>query len=257
MNFSTMFSAVLPLMLVIGTLNLAMDLPQSSRPLGFRGSNPSWEMDRSLHWVDEEAGIRSSSRHMASSEKVTGHELSRVDQEQSSQPVVIVLHGQPAEQSTHSPSNLETHSQPLGLDMHCVPQEVSSLEKSNSIPPSSSRIVDCAICLDAMEDDEPLRVLASCQHKYHQLCIEAWLKEHDTCPMCRVADPVSSATLNQQSRNPRTPLPAPRSRRDIILTRLEITIFVAIIILFMTWFFVAVQQSDAAQLRAHSPPRYL
>ncbi|EYU18972.1 hypothetical protein MIMGU_mgv1a017791mg, partial [Erythranthe guttata] len=43
----------------------------------------------------------------------------------------------------------------------------------------------CAICLVEYEDGETLATITSCKHRYHVFCIGAWLKDHDTCPLCR------------------------------------------------------------------------
>ncbi|KAL7115542.1 hypothetical protein ACP275_04G188900 [Erythranthe tilingii] len=43
----------------------------------------------------------------------------------------------------------------------------------------------CAICLVEYKDGETLATITVCKHRYHVFCIRAWLKEHDTCPLCR------------------------------------------------------------------------
>ncbi|KAJ0232336.1 E3 ubiquitin-protein ligase ATL31 [Hirschfeldia incana] len=45
--------------------------------------------------------------------------------------------------------------------------------------------LECAICLNEFEDDETLRLLPKCDHVFHPHCIDAWLKSHVTCPVCR------------------------------------------------------------------------
>ncbi len=43
---------------------------------------------------------------------------------------------------------------------------------------------ECPIC----RDDTPVGtevVVLPCNHWFHQICAESWLKEHDTCPNCR------------------------------------------------------------------------
>ncbi|MCD7451439.1 hypothetical protein HAX54_011846 [Datura stramonium] len=45
--------------------------------------------------------------------------------------------------------------------------------------------LECAICLVEFEDDSLLRLVTSCNHVYHQDCIDLWLESHKTCPVCR------------------------------------------------------------------------
>ncbi|XP_010462155.1 PREDICTED: putative RING-H2 finger protein ATL19 [Camelina sativa] len=44
---------------------------------------------------------------------------------------------------------------------------------------------ECAICLGGYVVNEECRVFPVCRHIYHALCIDAWLKNHLTCPTCR------------------------------------------------------------------------
>ncbi|CAA0823624.1 E3 ubiquitin-protein ligase ATL6 [Striga hermonthica] len=45
--------------------------------------------------------------------------------------------------------------------------------------------LECAICLNEFEPDEALRLIPTCDHVFHQDCIDAWLASHVTCPVCR------------------------------------------------------------------------
>ncbi len=42
----------------------------------------------------------------------------------------------------------------------------------------------CAICTDETQEDDQWMVL-TCNHKFHQTCINPWLANHQTCPLCR------------------------------------------------------------------------
>lgn len=42
----------------------------------------------------------------------------------------------------------------------------------------------CVICQEYMEKNNIIRVL-KCKHNYHINCIENWLKDHYTCPLCK------------------------------------------------------------------------
>jgi hypothetical protein len=43
----------------------------------------------------------------------------------------------------------------------------------------------CPVCLSELADGDMVRVLMVCKHCFHTACIEPWLREHDTCPLCR------------------------------------------------------------------------
>ncbi|TMW87093.1 hypothetical protein EJD97_020434 [Solanum chilense] len=44
---------------------------------------------------------------------------------------------------------------------------------------------ECAICLVEFDNNSVLRLVTSCNHVYHQDCIDLWLESHKTCPVCR------------------------------------------------------------------------
>ncbi|KAH8172708.1 ring finger domain-containing protein [Sarocladium implicatum] len=43
---------------------------------------------------------------------------------------------------------------------------------------------ECAICLDDFEEGQTAAFLP-CKHWFHEPCVVLWLKEHNTCPVCR------------------------------------------------------------------------
>lgn len=45
--------------------------------------------------------------------------------------------------------------------------------------------LECPVCLNEFEDDETLRLIPKCCHVFHPGCIDAWLRSHATCPLCR------------------------------------------------------------------------
>ncbi|XP_058653550.1 E3 ubiquitin-protein ligase RNF128 [Onychostoma macrolepis] len=60
--------------------------------------------------------------------------------------------------------------------------EVRTLRTSD--PEVESEDVSCVVCTDSFKHHEQVTVLP-CRHLYHKKCIEPWLLEHPTCPMCK------------------------------------------------------------------------
>ncbi|KAF7064326.1 hypothetical protein CFC21_070670 [Triticum aestivum] len=52
---------------------------------------------------------------------------------------------------------------------------------------SSDAAPQCVVCLAEYEDKDVLRTLPYCGHNFHMVCIDAWLKQHSTCPVCRIS----------------------------------------------------------------------
>ncbi|KAH7300698.1 hypothetical protein KP509_24G075000 [Ceratopteris richardii] len=108
--------------------------------------------------------------------------------------VCIRLHGHNVPQAgrryansrrvTLTGSNGEGEAQTTGLDeatLQSYPKIVFN-EKHPPFPPQDSA---CSICLADYKDGEMLRFLPECRHTFHADCIDAWLRLHATCPMCR------------------------------------------------------------------------
>lgn len=53
--------------------------------------------------------------------------------------------------------------------------------------------LDCPVCLGQVEAGETVRRLPKCAHSFHADCVDAWLRAHSTCPMCRAAVVVGPA----------------------------------------------------------------
>lgn len=45
----------------------------------------------------------------------------------------------------------------------------------------------CTICLSEYQGKDILRILPTCGHNFHINCIDLWLRQNSTCPVCRVS----------------------------------------------------------------------
>jgi hypothetical protein len=45
----------------------------------------------------------------------------------------------------------------------------------------------CVVCLAEYEDKDMLRFLPYCGHNFHMACIDLWLEQNSTCPVCRIS----------------------------------------------------------------------
>ncbi|ONK57392.1 uncharacterized protein A4U43_C09F50 [Asparagus officinalis] len=45
----------------------------------------------------------------------------------------------------------------------------------------------CTVCLAEYQERDILRILPYCRHAFHVTCIDIWLKQHSTCPVCRIS----------------------------------------------------------------------
>ncbi|KAM1356701.1 hypothetical protein ACFX13_031518 [Malus domestica] len=50
---------------------------------------------------------------------------------------------------------------------------------------SSSRCTACAICLEDFADGDSCQIFSLCNHIFHSNCIDNWLMNKPTCPVCR------------------------------------------------------------------------
>ncbi|XP_040385950.1 E3 ubiquitin-protein ligase EL5-like [Oryza brachyantha] len=46
---------------------------------------------------------------------------------------------------------------------------------------------ECAVCIAELRDGDECRALPRCGHRFHAACVDAWLRLHTTCPLCRAS----------------------------------------------------------------------
>ncbi|KAH1139190.1 hypothetical protein AAZX31_10G191400 [Glycine max] len=45
----------------------------------------------------------------------------------------------------------------------------------------------CTVCLSEYQGEDMLRILPYCGHSFHVTCIDLWLQQNSTCPVCRIS----------------------------------------------------------------------
>ncbi|XP_024377294.1 putative RING-H2 finger protein ATL69 [Physcomitrium patens] len=86
----------------------------------------------------------------------------------------------------------DAHGNPLtewstsGLDQVTV-ESYPKVVYTASQPPLNLQDNSCSICLGDYKDGDILRMLPECRHMFHAPCIDAWLRLHASCPMCRTS----------------------------------------------------------------------
>ena len=95
--------------------------------------------------------------------------------------------------------NRNTHNFSFLSSVHIYPSEINtvnkpglSIEKLRSVSRINIDIDSffCPICQDTnhipTHTDKIITRTLACHHTFHITCIETWLSEHTTCPMCRL-----------------------------------------------------------------------
>ncbi|KAM0910140.1 hypothetical protein ACQ4PT_014361 [Festuca glaucescens] len=73
---------------------------------------------------------------------------------------------------------------------------------------SAAAAADCAVCLGPVEAGETVRCLPKCAHLFHAECVDAWLRAHCTCPMCRAPVGPPAAAASKKGGTPPAEAPA-------------------------------------------------
>ncbi|XP_051891777.1 E3 ubiquitin-protein ligase RNF43 isoform X2 [Pristis pectinata] len=72
-------------------------------------------------------------------------------------------------------------------------------ERQSSLDSQASSMSEpvCAICLEEFAEGQDLRII-SCFHEFHKECVDPWLLQHRTCPLCMYNIIEGSSTIAQQ-----------------------------------------------------------
>uniref|UniRef100_A0ACD5U3H0 Uncharacterized protein n=1 Tax=Avena sativa TaxID=4498 RepID=A0ACD5U3H0_AVESA len=75
-----------------------------------------------------------------------------------------------------------------------------SVYDSSSDDTTTGGKAECAVCIVEFRDGDLARLLPRCGHRFHAACVDAWLRLHSTCPLCRadvVAPPAPAAAKDK------------------------------------------------------------
>ncbi|KAK2198146.1 bifunctional Zinc finger [Babesia duncani] len=79
---------------------------------------------------------------------------------------------------------------------------LDTLEKETLTEEMAKELGSCAICTDDYNKDEQILWLnkdkTMCGHAFHVDCIIPWLKQHNSCPVCRFELPTDDPNYNAQ-----------------------------------------------------------
>uniref|UniRef100_A0A8C1NUD4 RING-type E3 ubiquitin transferase n=1 Tax=Cyprinus carpio TaxID=7962 RepID=A0A8C1NUD4_CYPCA len=85
---------------------------------------------------------------------------------------------------------------------------------------SSNSSPVCAICLEEFMDGQELRII-SCAHEFHKECVDPWLLQHRTCPLCMHnimgKQPQGSDLASRLPQRSRMPPPPPEHSQAFLL----------------------------------------
>ncbi|KAL5218216.1 hypothetical protein ABZP36_018900 [Zizania latifolia] len=78
----------------------------------------------------------------------------------------------------------------LGIDeatLKGYPEVVYGEARKEAKAKKGTTCTCCSICLDNYGDGDVLRRLPECGHLFHRECVDPWLRQHPTCPVCRTS----------------------------------------------------------------------
>lgn len=77
---------------------------------------------------------------------------------------------------------------PVGLDSITINSLPVLIHRSSSSGSETDfEQSECSICLGIFQDKEIVKILPICRHAFHCVCVDNWLRNRSTCPVCREA----------------------------------------------------------------------
>ncbi|KAI3921365.1 hypothetical protein MKW92_040345 [Papaver armeniacum] len=100
-------------------------------------------------------------------------------------PSSLSLSPQPNHQSDQHNQNLINSLPTFRFEsIKGIPHSTSFLSSTSTAETTAN--LDCAICISKFENQDPLRLLPSCCHVFHSVCIDQWiLLSNYYCPICK------------------------------------------------------------------------
>uniref|UniRef100_A0ACD5U1G9 Uncharacterized protein n=1 Tax=Avena sativa TaxID=4498 RepID=A0ACD5U1G9_AVESA len=84
---------------------------------------------------------------------------------------------------------------PVGLDPAVIASYPKAPFSRAAAAAAGSTETSCSICLCEYRDGEMQRLMPECRHRFHLMCLDAWLRRSASCPVCRsspIPTPVST-----------------------------------------------------------------
>nr|POF24697.1 putative ring-h2 finger protein atl71 [Quercus suber] len=87
----------------------------------------------------------------------------------------------------------------LGLDEATLRNYPKLIYAQAKLQKGNSTASCCSICLADYKNTDVLRLLPDCGHLFHVKCVDPWLQQQATCPVCRNS-PLAETALSVERR---------------------------------------------------------
>ena len=79
---------------------------------------------------------------------------------------------------------LQASRAPTAATQREISRRKAAMVREAVRPDENNKIHPCSICLQDYEDGIGATV-PSCKHQFHVNCLEKWLEQKNTCPLCQ------------------------------------------------------------------------